>query len=150
MRAAGASRSLELELRTSTQSSSEAPSSGQAVPRSTSVAPTSNSPLRKPSALNTSLVATGTRGLTITQGIFGRLSGSRGSPTPVMSQGRDARHTRTSGPVKARDFEQTFVFEPQIVEPRQQPQRRRGVGGPAANAGRHRQYFVQREIADLQ
>ena len=77
------------------------PASGQAVAWITSVAPTSNSPLRRPSASNTSLVATGTRGLTSTQGMFGRLSGSRVSPTPVMSQAREARHTGTSAPVSS-------------------------------------------------
>ena len=60
MRMAGASRSLELAASTSTQSSTEAPFSGQAGARITSLAPTRSSPLRKPSALNTSLVATGT------------------------------------------------------------------------------------------
>src|SRR5713101_5150811 len=99
MRVAGASRSLEPVASTSTQSSTDAPSSGQAVARSTSATPTSNSPWRKPSALNTSRVATGTRGLTITQGSFGKLSGSRVSPTPVMTQGREARQTGTSAPV---------------------------------------------------
>src|SRR3981189_100569 len=93
MRVAGASRSLELAARTSTQSSTEAPASGQAVPRRMSVAPTSSSPLRKPSAANTSLVATGTRGLTITHGMIGSESGNSVSPTPVMSQGRERRHT---------------------------------------------------------
>src|ERR1700692_2782234 len=99
MRVAGASRSLEPAASTSTQSSTDAPSSGQAVARSTSAIPTSNSPWRKPSALNTSRVATGTRGLTITQGSFGRLNGSKVSPTPVMTQAREARQTGTSAPV---------------------------------------------------
>ncbi len=83
----------------STQSSSEAPASGQAVPRNMSVALTSNWPLRRPSALKTSAVATGMRGLTITHGIFGRLSGSSVSPTPVMTQALELRHTGTSAPV---------------------------------------------------
>ena len=75
------------------------------VASSTSVTPTSNSPLRRPSAANTSLVATGTRGLTSTQGIFGRLSGSSVSPTPVMTQACEARHTGTSAPVIERDLD---------------------------------------------
>ena len=78
--------------------------------------PTNSSPWRRPSAANTSLVATGTRGLTSTQGIFGRLSGSSVSPTPVMSQARDGRQTGTSAPVVERDFEQTLVVERETVQ----------------------------------
>src|SRR6266404_1799560 len=99
MRIAGASRSLEFAASTSAQSSIDAPSSGQAVAWSTSANPTNSSPFRKPSAANTSLVATGARGLTSTQGIIGKLSGSSVSPTPVMSQAREARQTGTSEPV---------------------------------------------------
>src|SRR5450631_1308212 len=101
MRVAGASRSLEPAASASTQSSTDAPASGQAAAPNTSLAPTSNSPLRRPSAANTSLVATGTQGLTITQGIFGRLSGNRVSPIPVMTQAREARQTGTSAPVSS-------------------------------------------------
>src|SRR6185312_14663931 len=89
----------ELAASASTQSSSDAFASGQRSCNSTSVAPTSNSPLRRPSALKTSLVATGTPGLTITQGIVGRLSGSSVSPTPVMTQPSELTQTGTSAPV---------------------------------------------------
>src|SRR6185437_6277375 len=92
-RIAGASRSLGTTESASTQAPIEAPPSGHAGDSMTSVAPTRSSPLRKPSAAKTSLVDTGTRGLTITQGSFGRFSGNRLSPTPVMSQAREARHT---------------------------------------------------------
>ncbi len=99
MRVAGASRSLVPAASASTHSSTDAPSSGQAAAWITSVAPTSNSPLRRPRASNTSLVATGTRGLTSTQGNFGKTNGSSVSPTPVMTQAREARQTGTSAPV---------------------------------------------------
>jgi hypothetical protein len=98
-RMAGLSRSLELAASASTHSSSDPCSSGHRSCSSTSVTPTSNSPLRRPSAAKTSLVATGTPGLTITQGIFGRLSGCSVSPTPVMTQPRDWTQTGTSAPV---------------------------------------------------
>ena len=65
IRSAGASRSLGTVSRTSTQSAIDPPSSGQAGASRTEVAPTSSSPLRRPNSLNTSLVATGTRGLTM-------------------------------------------------------------------------------------
>src|SRR5216683_1760302 len=91
MRVAGASRSLEPVASTSTQSSTDAPSSGQAVARSTSATPTSNSPLRKPSALNTSRVATGTRGLTITQGSFGRAAADAGRDRQHLIEGEIAK-----------------------------------------------------------
>src|SRR5260370_32028347 len=94
----GASGVLERAGGAGTQSSTDAPSSGQPAASSTSVAPTKSSPLRSPNALNTSLVATGTRGLTITQGNFGKFSGSNVSPTPVMTQAREARQTGTSAP----------------------------------------------------
>src|SRR5262249_20234898 len=82
-----------------TQSATDAPPSGQAGDSITSVAPTRSSPLRKPSAVKTSFVATGTQGLTITVGSFGRFSGNRLSPTPVMSQAAQEGHTSTSAPV---------------------------------------------------
>lgn len=104
MRSAGASRSFATVSRTSTQSAIDPPASGQAGAWSTAVAPTSSSPLRRPNSRNTSLVATGTRGLTITQGMVGSASGSSCSPTPVMSQARETRHTGTSAPVASATF----------------------------------------------
>jgi hypothetical protein len=104
MRIAGASRSLATVSRVSIQSAMEAPSPGQAGPSKTDVAPTRSSPLRRPSSWNTSFVATGTRGLTITQGMLGSIKGSSCSPTPVMSQARENRHTGTSAPVASATF----------------------------------------------
>ena len=127
------------------------PASGQPVPAAARRwRRPASSPLRRPSAANTSLVATGTRGLTITQGIFGRLSGSSFSPTPVMSQACEARQTGTSAPVSCATSISARIVERQTVQPRQQPQRRRRIRRAAADAGRHRQHLVEGECADLQ
>src|ERR1700716_1699330 len=139
MRIAGASRSLELGVGTSTQASTEAPSSGQAVAWMTSAPPTSTSPFRRPSALNTSLVATGMRGLTITHGIFGRLSGSSVSPTPAMTQEREDRQTRTAAPAR---------FAP--APPPRQPHPRAGSRRPAADPGCDGQHLLEVELAELE
>ena len=99
---AGASRSFAPSVSATIHSSIELPSSGHdSVSITTSVAPIRSSPWRRPSALNTSLVATGTQGLTSTDGILGGLSGNSFSPTPVMSQAREARHTGTSAPTSS-------------------------------------------------
>src|SRR5215468_7065394 len=96
---AGSSRSLVPAANASTHSSSDPPSSGHDdASVMTSPTPTRSSPWRSPSAANTSLVATGTHGLTSTDGIFGGFNGSSFSPTPVMSQAREARQTGTSAP----------------------------------------------------
>ena len=101
--------------------------------RSTSVTPTNSSPWRTPSAANTSLVATGMRGLTSTQGIFGRLSGNSVSPTPVMSQARDCTDTPARRRRSRRDSSSALVVQRETVQlapagaarPRHRPIRRR-------------------------
>src|ERR1700754_4310534 len=150
MRVAGASRSLVPELSASTQSSTDDPGSGQAGAPITSVTPTSNSPWRRPSAWNTSLVATGIRGLIMTQGSFGRLSGSRVAPTPVMTQAREARHTGTSAPVR---FAASISRGSSSARPLVCASSRSAAAaaaGPAADTGRYRQHLVESEHAELQ
>ena len=140
MRIAGASRSLVPAASASTQSSSEPPSSGQAVASHHVGGADQQLAVAQASAANTSLVATGTRGLTSTHGIFGRLSGSSFSPTPVMTQAREARHTGTSAPVAARlrrrrgsSSARSLAAPAAAAPPRHPPNRRRCRRRPAGS-----------------
>ena len=121
-------------------SSSDAPASRPGrSPRITSVAPTSNSPLRRPSAANTSLVATGTRGLTSTHGIFGKLQRQQRFADAGHDAGARGEAHRHVGAGQLRDLDQARIVERKAVGPRQQPQRRGGIRRAAADAGRDRQ-----------
>ncbi len=103
------------------------------------------------SAANTSLVGTATPGLTSTAG----------KPRQIERRGQhfaDAAHharprieaDRHVGAGRARRRHQPRIVEREPVGARQQPQRRRGIGRAAAEAGRHRQALVEHEAAELQ
>src|SRR3974377_599364 len=150
MRMAGASRSLPTNDSAATQSATEAPQSGQSGDSITSVAPTRSSPLRKPSAENTSLVATATLGLTSRQGSSGGFKGRRLSPIPVMSQAWERRQTGTSAPVSSATSLRRSSSSGGSL---QCPQHRGGGVAPrraAPDAGGDRQNLFQRECSELQ
>ena len=88
-----------------------------------------------------------TPGLTSTMPHVGSAgAGSRRSPTPPMRAARPARQTGTSAPSPAASLASAAGSGASAPQPAQQPQRRRRIGRPAADAGRHRQVLVQHQM----
>ena len=104
------------------------------------------------SLANTSRVASATPGLTSTANSGGRPQ-RRPQPladaAPSCARAR-SRQTGTSAPVAARGIEQPRIVGRDAVGPREQPQRRRRVGGAAAEPGRDRQALDERETPEPQ